>query len=162
MNATTGAGTATLHVIARVGDERFAFHVGDVEEVLDGPAVQWVPGGVPGLVGHLRFRERTVRGFDCGWAFNLERTGRVVTALVLRVDDTRLALVVDDVDDLAALDPAEVRPVPEGTDPLGVLRGIAFRSDHDRTLVSLVHVPSLTARAEAQRRVDAPSSHGAA
>jgi chemotaxis signal transduction protein len=154
--------TAALHVIARVGSERFAFHVGDVEEVLGGPAVQWVPSGTPGLVGHLRFRDRTVRAFDGSWAFDVPRTGRLATALVLRAGDARVALVVDDVDDLAALEGTDVRPVPDGTDPLGVLRGVTFQRDGAHTLVSLVHVPALVARADAQRRAEDPPLTGVA
>jgi chemotaxis signal transduction protein len=152
--------TAVLHVIARVGAERFAFHVGDVEEVLDGPAVQWVPSGVPGLVGHLRLRDRTVRAFDGAWAFDVARAGHDATALVLRAGDARVALVVDDVDDLATLDATDVRPVPLGADPHGLLRGVTFHHGRDRALVSLVHVPSLMARAEAQRRVEDPPLTG--
>jgi hypothetical protein len=45
---------------------------------------------------------------------------------VLRVASDRLGLVVDDVEDLAALDESAVRPAPPGTDPNGLLRGVCL------------------------------------
>jgi len=164
-------------VVARVGAERFAFRVADVEEALDAPRILPVPGAAPGLVGQIRHRDRTVAAFDGRWAFGVE-TGRLgdretgrpedrggrggspglpvfrspgllsLTALILRRGDHRSALLVDDVDDLAILDASRLRPAPAGTDPEGVLHGVALERAAGVGLLGVVNVANLLARVE--------------
>ncbi len=129
MISTVGTGgepaaASMLHVVARVGDERFAFPVRDVEEAIDAPPIDWVPGAGRGLAGQLRYRDRTVSAFDGGWALGVKRAAFGGTALVLRDGARRLALMVDDVDDLTVFAPDAVRAVPAGTDFDGVLSGV--------------------------------------
>lgn len=138
-----------LHVIARVGAEHFAFAVSDVEEAIDAPSLEWVPAAPAGLAGQLRHRERTLSAFDAGWAFGVHRDARTATALVLRAGDRRAVLVVDDVDDLAALDLASLRPAPAGTDADGVLAGVCVGIRNDGQLINLVRVGALLDRAAA-------------
>jgi len=160
----------TMHVVARVGSERFAFRVADVEEVLDAPELVAVPAAPAGLAGQLPHRSHTVRAYDAAWAFGIARSGTATTALVLRVADDRVALLVDDVEDLAALDAADMRPAPAGTDPAGVLRGVclpraagvapkthAARGDSS-ALIGVVNAVAIVARASSLRGVAGPAS----
>lgn len=146
---TTGARADRLHVIARVGTEHFAFAVRDVEEAIDAPSLEWVPAAPEGLAGQLRHREHTLSAFDAGWAFGVRRDARATTALVLRAGDRRAALVVDDVDDLATLDLATLRPAPPGTDADGILAGVCVGVRNDGQLINLVRVGALLDRAAA-------------
>jgi chemotaxis signal transduction protein len=71
----------------------------------------------------------------------------LATALVLRDGDRRMALIVDDVEDLCAIDMQGVRPVPRGADVDGVLRGVVFAPAPLEGLLSLVRVSALIDRA---------------
>lgn len=146
---------ATMHVVVRVGPERFAFRVGDVEEALDAPRVTPVPLAPAGLLGQARYRDRTVRAFDAGWVFGVSGDGGAGTALVFRDGEERVMLVVDDVEDLADVAPGDVRPVPSGADGEGVLLGVCLAADG--RLVSLVRADAMVARATARRSHDGES-----
>jgi chemotaxis signal transduction protein len=143
------------YIIARVGGERFGFATRDVEEALDAPTVGWVPVAQHGLLGQMRHRDHTVSAFDGGWMFGLTRRARIgdtpetaaATALVLRDGDRRVALIVDDVEDLCAIDMQGVRPVPRGADVDGVLRGVVFAPAPLEGLLGLVRVSALIDRA---------------
>ncbi|MDA1081988.1 MAG: chemotaxis protein CheW, partial [Gemmatimonadetes bacterium] len=146
----------TLHVVARVGDERFAFSVADVEEVIDAPVFIAVPNALPGMAGQFAHRGRTVSAFDAGWAFGVERAANGVaygvaygagtdTALILRVAGDCAALIVDDVEDLALLDPEAVRNTPAGADPAGLLRGVCLPRSGGSSADGLIGVVNATA-----------------
>jgi chemotaxis signal transduction protein len=141
------------YIVARVGGERFGFATRDVEEALDAPAVGWVPVARHGLLGQMRHRSHTVSAFDGGWMFGLTRRARgedtPETALILRDGDRRLALIVDDVEDMCTIDMQAVRPVPRGADVDGVLRGVVFAPAPLEGLLSLVRVAALIDRATA-------------
>ena len=146
-----------LHLVARVGTERFAFPVAQVDEVIDAPGISWVPGARGGLLGQLDLRDRTLSAYDGAWALGIRRdaaaaanaAGGVGTALVLRDRNERVALVVDDAEDLRMVEPQSVRAVPGGADAEGVLRGVCIASERDRRLVGLVRVSALFARVAA-------------
>jgi chemotaxis signal transduction protein len=153
-----------MHVVARVGQERFAFRVADAEEVIDRPQLVRVPNAPAGLVGQFEHRGRMVSAFDAGWMFDVERDPTSETALVLRVADDRLALLVDDVEDLTALDTDAVRPTPAGADPAGLLRGVCLpraeraratdRRGRDRRRAEIaILVPAAGDRRQGERRV---------
>lgn len=134
-----------LHIVVRVGDECFAFPVSHVEQALDAPVVESVPVAPTGMFGQLRHRGRMMGAWDAGWAFRLARPAVAGAALVLRDGPRRFALVVDDVLEMARIEPADVRAVPGGSDLDGVLRGVCFASGRGNALVSLVRVDALAA-----------------
>jgi chemotaxis signal transduction protein len=134
-----------LHIVVRLGDERFAFPVSHVEEALDAPSVEWVPVAPQGMLGQLTHRGRMIGAWDAGWAFRLEKPARGGAALVLRDGPSRVALVVDDVVEMARIEPADVHDVPGGADLDGVLRGITFSRHGANPLVNIVRVDALTA-----------------
>jgi chemotaxis signal transduction protein len=143
---------ATGHVVVRVGTERFAFRVGDVEEAMDAPLLTPVPLAPAGLLGQMRYRDRTVRAFDAAWMFGVARRGGAGTALVFRAGSERMGLLVDDVEDLAEVAPGDVRPVPPGADAEGLLRGVCLATDG--RVVALVRTAAMVARASAERTRD--------
>jgi len=155
--ADTRAAGGAMHVVARVGVERFAFRVEDVEEVIDAPVLIAVPNAQPGLSGQFSHRDRTVSAYDSAWAFGIARRGGAGTALVLRVAGDRTALIVDDVDDLTFLDPGALRPTPAGADPSGLLRGVCLPpSDAGvRNLLGVVNTVAMVARVSARPARDA-------
>ena len=138
------AAASPLHVVALVGGERFAFPVTDVEEAIDAPQIDWVPGAAHGLAGQMRYRDRTVSAFDGGWALGVTRTTDGGTALILRDGTRRLAVMVDDVDDLTSFPPDAVHAVPAGTDSDGVLSGVWLAGAAQ--LVGLVNTEALLIR----------------
>lgn len=142
-----------MHVVALVGAERIAFRVADVEEVMDAPALLAAPNAPEGLVGQFVHRDRTVRAFDAAFAFGIPDARPRGAMLVVRVADDRIGLLVDDVEELAALDAAAVRPTPPGVDPGGLLRGVCLpraggaRGDETSgALICLVNAVALVAR----------------
>lgn len=137
-------GVGTLYVVARVGSERFAFPVTDVEEAIDAPQIDAVPGAALGLAGQLRYRDCTVSVFDGAWALGVRRAECSGTALILRDGTRRLAVLVDDVDDLTSFAPDAVHAVPAGIDSDGVLSGVWFAGAAQ--LVGLVNTDALLIR----------------
>jgi chemotaxis signal transduction protein len=143
-----------MHVIALVGTERFAFRVADVEEVLDAPTLLAAPSAPDGLAGQLEHRDRTLRAYDAGWAFGVSRHGAACAALVLRSGQERVALLVDDVEDLASLDASAMRTAPPGTDPSGLLLGVCLQSagtGTDAALIGVADTAAVVARASSLR-----------
>ena len=144
-----------LHIIARVGGERFAFSVSQVEEAVDAPAVEWVPVAPAGMLGQLPHRGRMVGAWDAGWAFRLPGPAAAGAALVLRDGARRVALVVDDVVEMARIEPGALHAVPGGADLDGVLSGIYFHTGSNAArstaepsggaLVNVVRVDALAA-----------------
>lgn len=141
-----GADGAELHLVVRVGPERFAFPVTGVDEAIDAPRISWVPQARAGLLGELHYRDRTVSAYDAGWAFGVPRITEGGTALILRDGDARVAVVVDDVEDLHLVTQESLRPVPAGADANGLLRAVRFLTASGSGLLALVRVEALLAR----------------
>ncbi|MGH7653355.1 MAG: chemotaxis protein CheW [Gemmatimonadaceae bacterium] len=142
----------TLHIIARMGGEHFAFPAAEIEEAVDAPAVEWVPVAPEGMLGQLAHRGRMVGAWDAGWLFRLAAPAAGGAALLVRDGERRFAVVVDDVTEMVRIDPAQVRATPPGADTDGVLRGIWFRARRrvgraGTPLVNVVRVEALAARA---------------
>ncbi len=97
------------------------------------------------MLGQLKHRGRMIGAWDAGWAFRLGAPARGGAALVLRDGPGRIALMVDDVIEMARIETTDVRDVPGGADLDGVLRGICFSAQHGQTLVNIVRVEALTA-----------------
>jgi len=134
-----------LHIVVGVGGEHFAFSVSHVEEAIDAPAVEWVPVAPEGMLGQIPHRGRMVGAWDAGWAFRLPGRAAAGAALVLRDGPHRIALVVDDVIEIARIEPAHVQDVPEAADLDGVLSGICLAKQRGGALVNVVHVEALSA-----------------
>ena len=118
----------SLHIIARVHGEHFAFPAADIEEAVDAPVIEWVPVAPEGMLGQLAHRGRMVGAWDAGSLFRFGVPATAGAAIVLRDGARRIALVVDDVTEMVRIEAAAVRPAPPGADPDGVLGGICFRA----------------------------------
>ena len=102
-------------------------------------------------------RNRTLRVYDAAWVFGIARASsspstaplprQTTAALVLRAADDRVALLVDDVESLASLDPDTFRPPPHGTDPDGLLDGVCLPVTGIRALIGVANSAAIIARA---------------
>lgn len=140
----------TLHIIARVGGEHFAFPASEVEEAVDAPAIEWVPVAPKGMLGQVAYRGRMVGAWDAGWLFRFAAPAAGGAALLVRDGERRFALVVDDVTEMVRIESIQVRATPPGADADGVLRGIWFRARRrvgraGTPLVNVVRVDALAA-----------------
>ncbi|MGQ0647100.1 MAG: chemotaxis protein CheW [Gemmatimonadaceae bacterium] len=109
-------GSADLFVF-RVGDERFAFDVRAVEEVLEVPEIYAVPGAAAAVAGVCRHGGGTLSVARASALLGVDtRTASVV--LVMRRGADRVGLLVDDVDDVRTVELLALRNPPHETDDL--------------------------------------------
>ena len=127
-----------------VAGERFAIELAQVEEVIDLPAIQHVPEMPPAMLGVITVRgsltstytPRQALGVDC-------HDG--ACALVFRRRRSRVALVIDDVDDAMTLDLGAMRDAP-GAARAGVVLGV---TRHREALLTLLDADALLAACQA-------------
>ncbi len=134
-------------VIARLGDERLAFDLGSVTEVLDAPVVTRLPLTPSGIAGQIAYRGGYLPVLDPAVVLGVPRVGGAGAALVLSA--AAVALWVDDAEDVWEVTGTATRSVPAGSDALGVLRGLLMR---DGQVVSHVDAGALAAAALATLR----------
>jgi chemotaxis signal transduction protein len=142
-------------LLFRVGDTRFAAPLASVDEAVDlePSAVQGIPGVNPALRGVFSLRGALVPLYDPAEPLGVSgsmsggRSGRAntgATAMVIRPDggDARIALAVDDVEDLLDdVQDGDVRP-SGGGDVDGIVRGVVHR---DAGIIVLVDLYALVA-----------------
>lgn len=129
-------------LLFRLGDELFAAELRAVEEAIDEPAVHPLPEMRGELLGALEHRGRMVALYSPARALGRSPGDGVPVALVVRVGERRIGLVVQDVEDVMTLDLAELLEAPVLGDADGVLLGVAHRG---RALVALVDLEALVA-----------------
>ena len=95
----------SAHLLARVGDERFAFALARVLEALDAPPLHDAPRRPEGMLGTLHHRGQTLPVWDSARAFGVPRGAGDGTALVLGEAGHHLALMVDDALDVVDIEP---------------------------------------------------------
>ncbi len=135
--------SATTRVlVARLGHERIAIDVAVLAEVLDAPEIQPLPLVPPGVLGQLGWRGGFVPVLDPGVLLGVPRSAQPGRGAALVLRDVGAALWVDDAEDVWAPEEAERRPVPAGSDRLGVLRALLARGDD---VVAHVDAPALVA-----------------
>lgn len=135
-------------LIARVGAERIALSVESVREVIDAPQVTALPLAPPGLAGQFTLRGAQVPILDPAVVLGIARSGESRgAALVLSSNEA--ALWVDDAEEVWEVESAEERPIPQGSDRLGVLRALLQRGAQ---VVAAVDAGALRAAASATLR----------
>lgn len=134
-------------VIARLGDERLAFDLASVTEVLDAPVVTPLPLTPRGLAGQIPYRGGYLPVLDPAVVLGVPRVGGAGAALVLA--SAPVALWVDDAEDVWEIAGTLTQGVPAGSDALGILRGLLMRGDQ---VVSHVDAGALAAAALATLR----------
>jgi purine-binding chemotaxis protein CheW len=129
----------------RIGTERFAVELAQVEEAIDLPDVHHVPEMPPAMIGVITVRGALTPVFtpDDALGVPVERRN---AALIFRSERGRFALAIDDVDDVMSLDLSLLRDAPgvDGSDP--VVLGVA-RSEG--SIVALVDAEALVEACQA-------------
>lgn len=135
-----GEGSAEL-LVFRVGAELFALALDAVEEVVEVERVHGVPEAPGATLGVVELRGRMVPLVSPARALGVVPAA-LGAMLVLRNDDRRVGIAIDDVDDVLTVGLAALCPAPAADAGDGVLLAMARR---DRELVGLLDAESLLA-----------------
>lgn len=124
-------GVAELLVV-RVGEERYAFDVCSLDEVLDAPRVEYLPRVDSAMCGITMHLERPLPLFDLSQLLGMPR-GTGGTVLVMRALGQRVGLLVNDVIEVRSIVLERVQPPPFDCDD-ELLLGVAW-SDNELTAI---------------------------
>lgn len=120
-----GAGQVDL-LVFRLGHERFAIEIAAVEEAVELDGMRAVPDAATTLLGVTDLRGRLLPVFTPARTLRAPLAGAAPVILVMREGDRRVALAVDDVEDVLVLEPHALRDpsLPDAGDDLvfGVVR----------------------------------------
>jgi purine-binding chemotaxis protein CheW len=119
------AGVQDLLVV-RVGRERFALPIEAIEELVEAPQPRQVPGVAPALLGVFRSGDGLLPLYDPAAVLGASLAGDPV-ALVIRSRTRRIAIAVDDADDVLRADLTEVREAPGGGRDDDLVLGVLWR-----------------------------------
>jgi purine-binding chemotaxis protein CheW len=98
-------------LVFEVGGERFAVELQAVDEVVESPVMHSLPDAPQGLLGVFTFRGVLLPLFSPAMVLGLEAR-RADVALVMRSGARRIALAVDEVDEVRSVAFAELRDAP--------------------------------------------------
>jgi purine-binding chemotaxis protein CheW len=135
----------------RVGRELFAAELRAVDEAVDLTTVAQVPGTSSTVRSVLTLRGALVPLFSPAYALGVAPS-EAATALVVRDDAGRVAIAIDDVEDVLTVADGELRPVPTDAHDAGVLRGVVRRG---RDLVAMVDLDALIAACRGGKQLGA-------
>lgn len=110
------AGTADLFVF-RVGDERFAFDLRAIEEVLEHAVVTPLPDAPRAVAGVCR-HEGAMLVVVCADALLGVDAVQASTVLVMRRGEDRLGILVEDIEEVEQVDLTALRNPPHASDDL--------------------------------------------
>lgn len=127
------AGTQDLLVV-RIGAERFAVPLESVDELVEAPMVRAVPGAPEHLLGLFTFGESLLPLYSPATILGADAAGAQV-ALVMRGGQSRIALAVDDADDVVSVALAGVREAPRTGRHDDVVLGVVWRDGDLLTLI---------------------------
>lgn len=127
-------------LLFRVGRELFAFDLAASEEAMEWPEIERVAEMPAGLLGVFALRGQLVPVYTPEPVLSVTRTGTPGVVVVTRARGRRVALAVDDVEDVLMVDPTKLMqaPVPDAAN--GVFLGVARRGEE---LVSIVDAAAL-------------------
>jgi purine-binding chemotaxis protein CheW len=147
---TTRAGAAAVHeaddtlsqmLLFSLGGERFAVALEACEEVLERPEVERVAGMPVAALGVFELRGQLLSFFSPEHALGVRRSEEGGVALIVHALGKRIALALDDVDEVIPVDLDNLkRPSPRDAAD-GILLGITRHGDE---LVAVVDVEALT------------------
>lgn len=137
------AGVAEVLVFT-VGDERFGIDLAAVEEAIDLPAVHHVPEMPAAMEGVITVRGTLTSVYSPWRALGVSHTTGAC-ALIFRRRRSRLALIIDDVEDALSVDLSHLRE-PPSTAAAGVVLGVVR---HGASLCSLIDADALLAACHA-------------
>ena len=136
----------------RIGSERFALRLAEVEEAVESPELHPLPEMRRDLLGVCALRGRLVPVYAATQPLGV-RLDTPGIALVLAGLVRPIAIAVDDVEDVFTLTAAALRPAPGTEDPDGVLVGV---TRHNGRLVSVLDGAALAAACLADLVLETP------
>jgi chemotaxis signal transduction protein len=132
-------------LVFRLANELFGIDLAAVEEAIDLPPVRHVPEMPPAMLGVITVRGSLTSTYSPESALGLSLASRG-SALIFKRGRGRVALVVDDVDDVFTLDLAQLREAPGGDGGDAILLGVLRRGD---ALLGLVDAEALITACQA-------------
>jgi chemotaxis signal transduction protein len=132
-------------LLFRVADERFGIELAAVEEAIDIPPVHHVPEMTPSMLGVITVRGMLTSVYSPAAALGLALHDGT-SALIFRRGRSRLAVVVDEVDDATTLDLSLLRDAPGLDVGDGIVLGVVRQRD---VLLALVDADALIAACQA-------------
>ena len=128
-------------LVFRVGPELFATALTAVEEALELPQVSAIPEMTRCMLGVVTLLGRMLPTYSPARPLGITLERHDAAALVIRAGERRIALAVDDVDDVFTLDLATLRAAPTaGAERDALLVGVARRGGD---LVAVLDAESL-------------------
>jgi chemotaxis signal transduction protein len=127
------AGAQELLVL-RIGDERFAVALESVDELVESPRLRHVPGAPPALLGLFTLGAALLPLYSPATVLGASPL-REQVALVMRGGRSRVALAVDDADDVISVSLADVIDAPRTGHHDDVVLGVIWRDGELLTLL---------------------------
>jgi purine-binding chemotaxis protein CheW len=127
------AGAQELLVV-RIGQERFAVPLEAVDELVESPRLRSVPGAPPALLGLFTLGELLLPLYSPASVLGATPAGEDV-ALVMRGGRARVALAVDDAEDVITVSLTDVLEAPRTGHQDDVVLGVIRRDDDLLTLL---------------------------
>ena len=134
------AGTQELLVVC-IGGERFAVPLESVEELVESPSLRAVPGAPADLLGLFTLGQSLLPLYAPAAILGARPTGEQV-ALVMRGGTSRIALAVDDADDVVSVSLADILDAPRTGRSDDVVLGVIW---HDNELLTLLDARAVVA-----------------
>jgi len=132
-----------------VGGERFGIDLAAVEEAIDLPPVHHVPEMPDAMLGVITVRGSLTSVYSPRHALGVAPS-HGECALIFRRQRSRLALVIDDVDDARVVDLGHLREAPSGA-AAGVVLGVVRQAD---VLCSLLDADAVLAACHVSSQPD--------
>jgi purine-binding chemotaxis protein CheW len=134
------AGAQDLLVV-RIGSERFAVPLESVDELVESPHLRTVPGAPQNLLGLFTLGDGLLPLYSPAAILGAESTGKQV-ALVMRGGQARVALAVDDADDVINVSLADVLDAPRTGRHDDIVLGVIW---NDGDLLTLLDARAVVA-----------------
>jgi purine-binding chemotaxis protein CheW len=132
-------------LVFRVAHERFAVELASVDEAVDLAGIHHVPEMPPAMLGVVTVRDVLTPVYSPQDALGVALASGGC-ALVFRRGRSRLAIRVDDVEDIMSLDLGDLRDAPPTGSGAGMLLGVVRDAD---ALLALVDADALLAACQA-------------
>jgi len=128
-------------LVVRIGSERFAVPLESVAELVEAPQLRTVPGAPEMLLGLFTLGESLLPLYSPASILGAEPIGEQV-ALVMRGGQARIALAVDDADDVISVSLADVLDAPRTGRHDDVVLGVIW---HETELLTLLDARAVVA-----------------
>ena len=121
-------------LVVRIGQERFAVPLESVDELVEAPNLRNVPGAPPALLGLFTLGQATLPLYSPATVLGASPVAEQV-ALVMRGGRSRVALAVDDAEDVISVSLTDVLDAPRTGHYDDVVLGVIW---HERELLTLL------------------------